>query len=70
MHFMLVLIFIQFLLDIFFIYISNAIQKSPIFSTGPTLLPTHSHFLVLAFPFTGANKVCKMKGPLLPMMAN
>ena len=30
--------------------------------------PTHSHFLVLAFPCTEAYKVCKTKGPLFPMV--
>jgi hypothetical protein len=48
-----------FLLDIFFIYISNVIpfpgfpSKNPL---SPPLLnqPTHSRFLVLAFPYTGA----------------
>ena len=25
----------------------------------PASLPTHSHFLALAFPYTGANEVCK-----------
>ena len=32
--------------------------------------PTHSHFLALAFPCTGAYKVCKSNGPLFPMMAD
>ena len=41
------------LLDIFFIYILNAIPKVP----APLL--THSHFLALVFPCTGAYKVCK-----------
>ena len=45
-------------------------QKSPIPSTCPAPLPTHSHFLALAFPCTGAYKVCKTKGPLFPMMAD
>ena len=31
----------------------------------PTPLPTHSQFLALAFPCTGA-----YKGPLFPMMAD
>jgi hypothetical protein len=56
------------LLDIFFIYISNAIPKVPY--TLPASLPTHSHFLALAFPCTEAYKVCKTKGPLFPVMAN
>ena len=45
--------FIYFLLGIFLIYISNVIPKVP------HSLPTHSHFLALAFPCTGAYKVCK-----------
>jgi hypothetical protein len=60
-----------FLLGIFFIYISNAIPKVPYtLSPRPAPLPTHSHFLALAFPCTGAYKVCRTKGPLFPMMAN
>jgi hypothetical protein len=58
-----------FLLGIFLIYISNAIPKVP--HTLPTTpLPTHSHFLALAFPCTGAYKVCKSNGPLFPVMAD
>jgi hypothetical protein len=46
-------------------------QKFPIPSPPhPASLPTHSHFLALAFPCTGAHKVCKTKVPLFPMMAN
>jgi hypothetical protein len=33
-------------------------QKFPIPSLNPSHLPTHSHFLALAFPCTGAYKVC------------
>jgi hypothetical protein len=58
-----------FLLDIFFIYISNAILKVP-YTLLPPCSPTHSHFLALEFPCTGAYKVCKAKGPLFPMMAD
>jgi hypothetical protein len=58
--------FFPFLLGIFFIYISNAIPKVP----PPNPLPTHSHFLALAFPRTEAYKVCKTKRPLFPMMAD
>jgi hypothetical protein len=63
--------FFKFLLDIF-IYISNAIPKVPYLhpTPHPASLPTHSHFLALAFPYIGAYKVCKTKGPLFPMMAN
>jgi hypothetical protein len=49
-----ILYFLNFLLDIFFIYISNAIPKIP-YTTPPrpAPLPTHSHFLALAFPWLG-----------------
>jgi hypothetical protein len=43
--------------------------KSPSYPS-PTPLPTHSHFLALAFPCTGAYKVCKSNGPLFPVMAD
>jgi hypothetical protein len=43
-----------FLLDLFLIYISNAITKAPIPSSHPASQPTHSRFLALAFPCTGA----------------
>jgi hypothetical protein len=58
-----------FLLGIFLIYISNAIPKVPHILL-PTPLPTHSHFLALAFPCTGAYKVCKSDEPLFPVMAD
>jgi hypothetical protein len=58
-----------FKLGIFFIYISNAIPKDSQ-ALPPIPLPTHSHFLALAFPSTEAYKVCKTKGPLFPMMAD
>ena len=45
-------------------------QKIPISSPCPAPLPTHSRFLALAFPSTGAYKVCNTKGPLLPVMAD
>jgi hypothetical protein len=41
--------FLYIFLGIFFIYISNAILKVP-HTLPPTPLPTHSHFLALAFP--------------------
>jgi hypothetical protein len=37
--------------------------KSPPYPPTPTPLPTHSPFLALAFPCTGAYKVCKPNGP-------
>jgi hypothetical protein len=36
---------------------------------SPQYTPTHSHFLALAFPCTGAYIVCKSNGPLFPVMA-
>jgi hypothetical protein len=58
------LFFCNFLkLGIFLIYISNAIPKV-LHTLPPTSLPTHSHFLALAFPCTEAYKVCKSNGPL------
>jgi hypothetical protein len=61
--------FKYFLLGIFLIYISNAISKVP-HTLPPTPLLTHSHFLALVFPCTGAYKVCKSNGPLFPVMAD
>ena len=45
-------------------------RKFPILSLYPVPLPTHSHFLALAFPCTRACQLYKTKGPLIPMMAN
>jgi hypothetical protein len=59
-----------FKLGIFFIYISNAVPKVPPYPPPPSPLPTHSHFLALAFPCTEAYKVCTTNGPLFPMMAD
>jgi hypothetical protein len=44
----------HFLLAIFFIYISNAIPKAPYLLPCTSPQPTHSCFLALAFPCTGA----------------
>jgi hypothetical protein len=60
---------LNFLLGIFFIYISNAISEVP-HTLPSTPLPTHSYFLALAFPCTEAYKVYKTKGSLFPMMAD
>jgi hypothetical protein len=62
-------LFLKFLLCIFLIYISNAIPKVP-HTHPPNPLPTHSPFLALEFPCTGAYKVCKSNGSLFPVMAN
>jgi hypothetical protein len=56
---MLISFFKNFLLDIFFIYISNAIPKVPYTLPMPWSSTHHSHFLALAFPCIGAYKVCK-----------
>jgi hypothetical protein len=40
-------------------------RKLPISSPNPASLPTHSHFLALVFPYTGAYKVCKTKSVYL-----
>jgi hypothetical protein len=48
-----------FLKDVFFIYISNAIPRTPIPSPCPAPQPTHPAF----WPW-------KDQGPLLPMMAD
>jgi hypothetical protein len=44
--------------------------KSPPHAPLPTSPPTHSHFLALAFPCTGAYKDCTTNGPLFPLMVN
>jgi hypothetical protein len=62
-------LFKKILLGIFLIYISNAIPNV-LHTLATTPLPTHSQFLALAFPCTGAYKVCKTKGPLFPVMAD
>jgi hypothetical protein len=65
------LFYLIFLLPIFHNYISNAIPKVPhTLSSPPTPLPTHSHFLALEFPCTGAYKGCLSNGPLFPVMAD
>jgi hypothetical protein len=56
------LYFILFLLDIFFIYISNAIPKVPYTLPCPAPQPSHSCFLALAFPCTGAYDLRRTKG--------
>jgi hypothetical protein len=44
--------------------------KRPPYPPTPTPLPTHSPPLALAFPCTGAHKVCVSNGPLFPVMAD
>jgi hypothetical protein len=55
--FFIIIYFYFILLDIFFIYISNAIPKVAYTLPHPAPLPTH--FLALEFPCTEAYKVCK-----------
>ena len=63
------LVFLPYPYSLFFLVVPMFYCRSP--SThAPAPLPTHSHFLVLAFPCTGAYNVCKTKGPLFPMMAD
>jgi hypothetical protein len=60
----------SFLSDIFFIYISNVIAFLSFLSNIPLLpphprtvpQPTHSCFLALALPYTGAYNLCKING--------
>ena len=44
--------------------------SSPTLFPHPARLPTHTHFLALAFPCIGAYKDCNNKGPLFPMIAD
>jgi hypothetical protein len=64
--------FFLFFLNIFIRYFPHLhfqwYPKSPP-NPPPTPLPTHSHFLALVFPCTGAYKVCMTNGPLFPVMA-
>jgi hypothetical protein len=57
--------FFNFLLDIFFIYISNAIPKVSytLPPPRPASLPTHSHFLALAFPILRHIKFARPRDP-------
>jgi hypothetical protein len=56
----------------YFLYLHfKCYSESPLYPPpNPDPLPTHSHFLALAFPCTGEYKVCKSKGPLFTMMAD
>jgi hypothetical protein len=59
-------IFIRYLAHLHF----QCYTKSPPYPPTPNPLPTHSPFLALAFPCTGAYKVCVSDGPLFPVMAD
>jgi hypothetical protein len=57
------IITLNILLDISFIYISNAIPKVPYtLPPNPAPQPTHTPFLPLVFPYTGEYNLCKTKG--------
>jgi hypothetical protein len=61
----------MYLEDIILGVVTQSQKKSPILhSPCSAPLHTHSHFLALAFPCTGAYKVCKTKGPLFKMTAD
>jgi hypothetical protein len=63
--------FLFFIIRYFLYLLFNcSLESFLIPSPWPAPLPTHSHFLALAFPCTGAYKVCKTKRPLFPMMAD
>ena len=62
--------FFFFLIGYLFHLYFQCYPKSPLHAPPPTPLPTHFHFLALAFPCTGAYKVCNTKGPLFPVMAD
>jgi hypothetical protein len=55
-------IFIRYLAHLHFQCYTN----SPPYPPTPTPLPAHSPFLALAFPCSGAYKVCVSNGPLFP----
>jgi hypothetical protein len=59
-------IFIRYLPHLHF----QCYTKSPPYPPTPTPLPTHSPFLALVFPCTGAYKVCVSNGPFFPVMAD
>jgi hypothetical protein len=65
-HFFFFPFFIRYLAHLHF----QCYTKSPPYPPTPTPLPTHSPFLALAFPCTGAYKVCVSNGPLFPVMAD
>jgi hypothetical protein len=71
-----VFLFVLFFLELIFLirYFPHlhfqCYPKSPQYTPPHTPLPTNSHFLALAFPCTGAYKVCKSNGPLFPVMAD
>jgi hypothetical protein len=68
--FLFLFLFLAFLLDIFFIYISNAIPKSP-YSLPPTSSPTHPLLLPgPGIPLYWGIWSSQYQGPLLLLMAD
>ena len=67
-------VFLFFFFPFFIRYLAHlhfqCYTKSPPYPPTPTPLPTHSPFLALAFPCTGAYKVCVSNGPLFAVMAD
>jgi hypothetical protein len=63
--------FFQFFIRYFLHLHFKCYPESPLYPPPrPASLPTHSHFVALAFPCTGKYKVCKTKGPLFLIMVN
>jgi hypothetical protein len=59
-------LFLTFLLIRYFLHLHfQCYPQSPPYSPTHTPLPTHSHFLALAFPCTEAYKVCTTIFPLM-----
>jgi hypothetical protein len=67
-------IFVCFFFPFFIRYLAHlhfqCYTKCPPNSPTPTPLPAHSPSLALAFPCSGAYKVCVSNGPLFPVMAD
>jgi hypothetical protein len=69
-HVRVLLLFLKFFYLLFLYTFQMLPRKFPRPSPHPAPLPTHSHFLALVLPCTGAYRICKTKGPVLPMMAD
>ena len=63
-------VFFQFFITYFSQLHFQFYPKSPPNPPLPSPLTTHSHFLALVFPCTGAYKVCVSHGPLFPLRAD
>jgi hypothetical protein len=62
-----VVLFIIIIRYFLYLHFKCCSRTFPVPSLRPAPLPTHSYFLVLRFPSTGAYKLCKTKGPLFPI---